>query len=122
MTASGNSNGHKLCAITRKSILFYYDYWYMKNLVKDNLQSAKKFNGTLRYFDDLLTLNNSDFASKIPHIQPPELDLKKTTEYPTTVSYLDILITINNRKYVTAVYDKRYSLNFSIVNFPYLSI
>ena len=67
-----------------------------------------------------MTLNNSSFASKIPEIYP-ELDLKKTTESPCTVSYLDILITINNGKYVTAVYDKRDSLHFSIVNFPYLS-
>ena len=101
--------------------LFYYEYKYMKNLVKDNLQAAMKFNGTMRYIDDLLTLNNSGFASKIPDIYPPELDLKKTTEYLTTVSYLDILITINNGQYVTAVYDKRDSFNFSIVNFPYLS-
>ena len=101
--------------------LFYYEYKYMKNLIKDNLQVAMKFNGTMRYIDDLLTLNNSSFASKIPDIYPPELDLKKTTESPTTVSYLDILITIDKGKYVTAVYDKRDSFNFSIVNFPYLS-
>ena len=30
-------------------------------------------------------------------------------------------LTIDNGKYVTAVYDKRDSFNFSIVNFPYLS-
>ena len=101
--------------------LFYYEYKYMKNLVKDNLQAAMKFNGTMRYIDDLLTLNNSDFARKIPDIYPTELDLKKTTESPNTVSYLDILITINNGQYVTAIYDKRDSFNFSIVNFPYLS-
>ena len=73
------------------------------------------------YINDLLTLNNSRFASKIPDIYPPELDLKKTTESPTTVSYLDILIRINKGKHVTAVYDKRDSFNFSIVIFPYLS-
>ena len=27
--------------------LFYYEYKYMKNLIKDNLQVAMKFNGTL---------------------------------------------------------------------------
>ena len=32
-----------------------------------------KFNGTMRYIDDLLTLNTSSFASKIPDIYPPEL-------------------------------------------------
>ena len=35
-----------------------------------------KFNGTMRYINDLLTLNNSSFAIKIPDIYPPELDLK----------------------------------------------
>ena len=44
--------------------LLYYEYKYMKNLVKDNLLAAMKFNGTMRYVDDLLTLNNSGFASK----------------------------------------------------------
>ena len=44
------------------------EYKYMKNLVKDNLQAALKFNGTMRYIDDLLTLNNSGFVSKIPAI------------------------------------------------------
>ena len=101
--------------------LFYYEYEYMKHLVKDNLQVAIKFNGTMRYIDYLLTLNNSSFANKIQDIYPPELDLNKTTESATTVTYLYILITINNRKYVTAVYDKRDSLKFCIVNFPYLS-
>ena len=87
--------------------LFYYQYEYIKNLFKDNLQAAMKFNGTMTYIDDLLSLNNSSFASKISDIYPTELDLKKTTESPTTVSYLDILITINNGKHVTAVYDER---------------
>ena len=59
--------------------LFYYEYKYMKNLIKDNLQVAMKFNGPMRYIDQLLMLNNSSFASNIPDIYPPELDLKKTT-------------------------------------------
>ena len=29
--------------------LFYYEYEYIKNLVKDNLQAAMKFNGTEVY-------------------------------------------------------------------------
>ena len=74
------------------------------------------------YIDDLLTLNNSGIASRIPNIYLPELDLKKTTESPTTVSYLDIVITINNGKYVMQFTIREIrSFNFSIVNFPYLS-
>ena len=46
-----------------------------------------KFNGTMIYIDDLLTLNNNSFASKIPDIYPPELDLKKTNR----ISYYCIL-------------------------------
>ena len=61
--------------------LFYYKYKYMKNLIKDNLQVAMKFNGTIRYIDDLLTLNNSRFASKIPDIYPPELDNYRISYY-----------------------------------------
>ena len=83
--------------------LFYYEYKYMKNLIKDNLQVAMTFNGTMRYIDDLLILNNSSFASDILL----DLDFKKTTESLTTVSYLDILRTIDNGKYATTVYDKR---------------
>ena len=30
------------------------NYKYMKNLIKDNLQVAMKFNGTMRYIDDLV--------------------------------------------------------------------
>ena len=99
--------------------LFYYEYKYMKKLIKDNIWVAKSFNNTMRYIDDLLTLNNTRFECAIEDIYPPELQLKKTTDSPTTLSYLDILITIDNGKYSTTVYDKRDSFNFTIVNFPY---
>ena len=101
--------------------LFYYEYRYMKNLIKNNIILAKKTNNTMRYIDDLLTLNNPAFDNAIDDIYPPELQLKKTTECPTTLSYLDILITIDNGKYSTAVFDKRDSFTFNIVNFPHLS-
>ena len=60
----------------------------MKNLM------ARRFNNTMRYIDDLLILNNFNYA--IQDIYPSELQLKKTTECPTTLSYLDILITIEH--------------------------
>ena len=100
--------------------LFHYEYEYMRNLIKTNLTCAKKFSNTMRYIDDLLTLNNALFHSAIKHIYPDELTLKKTSESPVTLSYLDIQITIVNGKYSTAVYDKRDSFSFKIVNFPYL--
>ena len=101
--------------------LFYYEYKYMKNLIKNNIILAKNFNNTMRYIDDLLTLNNTQFDAAIHDIYPQELQLKKTTESATALSYLDVLITINNGRYSTAVFDKRDSFTFNIVNFPHLS-
>ena len=43
-------------------------YPYMKNLMRDNLCMAKQFSDTVRYIDDLLTLNNSNFNEEIPNI------------------------------------------------------
>ena len=71
--------------------LFYYEYLYMKNLMRDNLCMAKRFSNTVRYIDDLLTLNNSHFEEDI---YPPELTLKGTSESDTKLSYLDISISI----------------------------
>ena len=100
--------------------LFYYEYKYMRNLIKTNLIRAKRFCNTMRYIDDLLTLNNTLFHSAIEDIYPVQLKLKKTSESSTTLSYLDIQITIVNGKYSTAVYDKKDDFNFKIVNFPFL--
>ena len=103
--------------------LFHYEYLYMKNLMRDNLSMAKKFGNTVRYIDDLLTLNNNNFEEEIPNIYPSELTLKRISESDTKLSYLDISISILcSSEYVTEVYDKRYAFNFNIVNFPYISI
>ena len=55
----------------------------MKNLMRDNLCMAKQFSDTVRYIDDLLTLNNSNFEEEIPNIYLPELTLKRTSEADT---------------------------------------
>ena len=100
--------------------LFYYEYKYIKELIRTNLHLAMKFNYTFRYIDDLLTLNNDEFEHEISNIYPTELELKKTTS-ATRLSYLDIEITIADKKYSTTVYDKRDDFKFTIVNFPHLS-
>ena len=79
---------------------------------------AKRFSNTMRYIDDLLTLNNALFHSAINDIYPVELELKKTSESSTALSYLYIQIAIVNGKYSTAVYDKGDNFDFKIVNFP----
>ena len=91
----------------------------MKNLMHDNLCMAKRFSDTVRYIDDLLTLNTSNFEEEILNIYPPELTLKRTSESDTKLSYP---ISICSSKYVTEVYDKRDAFNFNLVNFPYIYV
>ena len=80
--------------------IFHYEYLYMKKLMRDNLCMAKRFSDIVRYIDDLLTLNNSNFEEEIPNIYPPELALNRTSESDTKLSYLDISISICSSKYV----------------------
>ena len=65
--------------------LFYYEYKYMQNMVKTNLMLAIRFSNTIRYIDDLLTLNNTSFHSAIDDIYPEELKLK--TKHPSHLSH-----------------------------------
>ena len=55
-----------------------------------NLMLDKRFSNTMRYIDDLLTLNNTSFHSAIDDIYPDELKLKKTSESSMALSYLDV--------------------------------
>ena len=100
--------------------LFFYEYRYMKSLIK---RIGRKFNNTMRYIDDLLLLNNTKFSDAIEHvyIYPSQFQLKKTTESTTALSYIDIFITIRHGKYSTTLFDKRNSFQFCIVNFPNMS-
>ena len=100
--------------------LFYHEYSYMRSLLKTNLCLAKRFADTVRYIDDLLTLNNNTFNSEMSNIYPPELTLKRATESDTKLPYLDVSISICHGKFVTEVYDKRDNFNFNIVNYPFM--
>ena len=92
----------------------------MRSLLKTNLCLAKRFADTVRYIDDLLTLNNNKFNSVMRNIYPPELTLKRTTELDTKLPYLDVSISVRHGKFVTEVYDKRDNFNFNVVNYPFM--
>ena len=40
----------------------------MKGLIKNNIHMARRFNNTMRYIDDLLVLNNTNFSDAIQEI------------------------------------------------------
>ena len=68
---------------------------------------AKRFSNTMRYIDDLLTLNNTLFHSAIDDIYPEELKLKETSESSITLSYLDIYT--NNYSAMCRSFDAHYN-------------
>ena len=53
-----------------------------------------RFDFTVRYVDDLLTLNNALIVKEILNIYPHKLALNRTSESNVHVSYLDINISI----------------------------
>ena len=71
----------------------------MKNLMRDNLSMAKKFGNTVRYIDDLLTLNNNNFEEEIPNIYPSELTLRELVSQipncPTWIFQLVYYVVVN---------------------------
>ena len=85
-------------------------------------EEAKLFNSTLRYIDDVLSLNNPDFGKFLHLIYPKELEIKETTETRRSASYLDLFLNIDtDGRLNTRIYDKRDDFNFPIVNFPFIS-
>ena len=116
----GISMGTDCAPLLAILFLFFYEYKYVKDKLKVNHKQARLVKHTVRYIDDLLTLNNPSFEQQIPNIYPPQLQLKKTTEAPDKLSYLDICLQIQRGKFRTSVYDKRDAFKFHIVNFPFL--
>ena len=60
--------------------LFYYEYKYMNNLMKLDYGKTLSFKFTVRYIDDLLTLNNTLFVNEISNIYTQELLLNRISE------------------------------------------
>ena len=65
--------GNDCASLLANLYLFYYEYNYMENLMKLDYGKALRFNCTVRYIDDLLTLNNILFVNEISNIYPQEL-------------------------------------------------
>ena len=102
--------------------LYSYEADFIQNLIRSGSKnSAKSFNFTFRYIDDVLSLNNHKFGEYLDFIYPEELEIKDTTETPTHASYLDLSLYIDHKKCLTtSLYDKRDDFDFQIVNFPFL--
>jgi hypothetical protein len=79
------------------------------------------FNHTLRYIDDVLSINNHNFHNYDHLIYLDELEIKGITESDKSISYLNILLNIDpNDRLKTSLCDKRDDFDFAIVNFSFL--
>ena len=102
--------------------LFYYESDWIKKQSKINHLSAKKFNYTFRFIDDLITINDmGEFNNFFRDIYPSELDLKKENIDNSNASFLDLAIEIKDNKFSTKLYDKRDAFPFDIVRMPFRS-
>jgi hypothetical protein len=79
--------------------LFLYSYeadFIQVLLKKKEKKLARSFNFTVRYIDDVLSLNNSRFGDFIDRIYPIELEIKDTTDTDRSASYLDLHLEIDS--------------------------
>lgn len=96
--------------------LYFNESKWLKELRKKNLYKARKFDNTLRFIDDLNSINDDGFfEAHCKEIYPPELVLKKSME----VSSLDLDISLSNKQFSLSFFDKRNDFPFSIVRMPF---
>jgi hypothetical protein len=90
--------------------LFLYSYeaeFIQKLLHEKNKRLPVAFNTTLRYIDDVVSINNNQFHLYVVSIYPSELEIKDTTESSTFASYLGVLFNIDVvEKLTTQLHDK----------------
>jgi hypothetical protein len=73
--------------------LFLYLYegdFIQGSLKKNERKLGGSFNFTVRYLDDVLSLNNSRFGDYVDRIYPIELEVKDTTDEDSSASYLEL--------------------------------
>ncbi len=100
--------------------LFHYEFNYLKNNMRLNYYKCKKLNYTYRYIDDITTINDDNYFSKIfKDIYPSSLELIKINSNNKIADILDLNINIDIKGTCTSkLYDKRRDFNFKINNFP----
>ena len=71
--------------------LYLYEGDFMQGSLKKNERKlGGSFNFTVRYLDDVLSLNNSRFGDYVDRIYPIELEVKDTTDEDSSASYLEL--------------------------------
>lgn len=102
--------------------LYFYEFKFQELQTKQNYSLAKSLNNTFRYIDDVTPLNDKgNFSKYYKDIYPSDLLLSKENEGTKEAAVLDVYLQVNDGKYLTRVFDKTDSFNFSINKYPSLS-
>ena len=90
----------------------------MMKTAKVDRKLAKSFNDSVRYIDDLLTINNDGLMKKhMNDICPTELDLKhENSGNDKNASYLDLKLDVTNQEFTKSLYDQRDDFPFKSVD------
>ena len=101
--------------------LFGYERDFMMSLSDDKqVYIIDAFYTTSRCLDDILNINNVYFDNMVSQLYPSERQLNKAYTSDTEAAFLDLHLSISNDIVSTKIYDKRFDLDFEIVNFPFL--
>ena len=75
--------------------LYLYKADFIEGLLnKDEKKLTQSFNFTLRYIDDVMSLNNSQLGDFVDRINPIELEIQDTTDTTRSASYRELNIEI----------------------------
>ena len=84
--------------------LFSYENEWMMRMKSENPHLARQFSNSVRYIDDLFTINNDGLMkTHMNEIHPKELELKhENSECDKNASYLDLHLEVINSEIVTS--------------------
>ena len=106
--------GNNSAPLLAELFLYSYEADFIQGLLKKNgKRITRSFNFTLRYIDDLLSLNNSKLGDFVDCIYPIELDIKDFTYTAKPASYLDLHLQIDNEGRFRAKLDHKRDIIFS---------
>lgn len=86
-----HSHEHKLCPLLAGLFLDSYEVEFIQKFLQEKKRFFVAFNATLRYVDDVLSVNNSYLSSYVNSIYPSEHEIKDNTDSGTSASYFDFI-------------------------------